>query len=444
MSCGNNRKLSLLPLIGASIIALTALPQAHAQTAEPVSRDEVDTLLRRLDAYKAEVDSQAQALANQQRQIDELRRQTPGYSATAAVYVPTPPTRPPALPLDAATLSGLRGTGRPQTAQQGEPDQQPVGVAPPQERPPEINVLADRGGVLTPRGTFVYEPTIDFVHTTSNTAVIQGFTIIPALTIGEINISKINQNIYQAVNTFRYGITDRLEVEARIPYVYALQSSVQRPLNVNSTTEQEFDTRGHDLGDIEAAAHYQINSGSGGWPYFIGNLRVKTATGTDPFSIPLNATTQLPSQVATGSGFYAVEPSLTVIYPSDPAVFFANLGYIYGVHATKNLASIGGVGTASIDPGSAIHLSVGLGFGINEASSFSIGYDYEAFSSQAIGGQTQIGTAVQIGSVLLGYSYRLNNRVSLNLTTAIGTTTDAPNTHVVLRVPIQFQVFGDK
>jgi hypothetical protein len=148
--------------------------------------------------------------------------------------------------------------------------------------------------------------------------------------------------------------------------------------------------------------------------------------------------------VATGSGFYAVEPSLTVIYPSDPAVFFANLGYIYGVHASKNLASIGGTGTASIDPGSAIHLSVGLGFGINEASSFSIGYDYEAFSSQAVGGVTQIGTAVQIGSVLLGYSYRLNNRVSLNLTTAIGTTQDAPNTHVVLRVPIQFQVFGDK
>jgi hypothetical protein len=343
------------------------------------------------------------------------------------------------------TLGGLRGAGEPQTAQQGAQDQQPIGVAPPaQERPPEVNVLADRGGVLTPRGTFVYEPTIDFVHTTSNTAVIQGFTIIPALTVGSINLSKINQNIYQLVNTFRYGITDKLEVEARVPFVYALQSSVQRPLNVNSTTEQEFDTRGHDIGDVEAAAHYQINNGSGGWPYFIGNLRFKSVTGTDPYSIPLDPTSQLPSKVATGSGFYAVEPSITAIYPSDPAVFFANLGFIYGFHATKNLAAIGGVGTGSVDPGSAIHLSFGLGFGINEASSFSIGYDYQAFSSQAIAGQTQLGTAVQIGSVLLGYSYRLNGRVSLNLTTAIGTTQDAPNTHVVLRVPIQFQVFGDK
>jgi hypothetical protein len=436
MNAANNRKL-IAHLIGVCVAAPVALP---VWAAEPATRDDVNNLAQRLDAYQAQIDAQAQALARQQREIEELRRQTPGYSA---VFVPAPPVRPAPLPLSAETLAGLRGTGGPQTAQQGQPDQQPVGVAPAQERPPEINVLADRGGVLTPHGAFVYEPTIDFVHTTSNTAVIQGFTIIPAITVGEINISRINQNIYQFVNTFRYGITDRLEVEARVPYVYGLQSSVQRPINVNSNTQQEFDTRGHDLGDIEAAAHYQINNGSGGWPYFIGNLRVKTTTGTDPFSIPLDTLTQLPSRVATGSGFYAIEPSLTVIYPSDPAVFFANLGYIYGVHATKNLTSIGGTGTASVDPGSAIHLSVGLGFGINEASSFSIGYDYQAFSSQAIAGQTQLGTAVQIGSVLLGYSYRLSSRLSLNLTTAIGTTQDAPNTHVVLRVPIQFQVFGD-
>jgi hypothetical protein len=58
-----------------------------------------------------------------------------------------------------------------------------------------------------------------------------------------------------------------------------------------------------------------------------------------------------------------------------------------------------------------------------------------------IAGVTQPGTALQIGSVLIGLSYRVNDRVSLNLTAGIGTTQDAPNTHVILRVPIQFQVF---
>jgi len=54
----------------------------------------------------------------------------------------------------------------------------------------------------------------------------------------------------------------------------------------------------------------------------------------------------------------------------------------------------------------------------------------------------QVGTSLQVGSVLIGYSYRFNDRIAVNLTTGIGTTADAPNTHVVLRVPIQFQVFG--
>jgi hypothetical protein len=433
--------LSGLSLIGVFAVALGAVVAATpAGSAEPITRDDVDSLLRRMDAQKTQIDAQAQALAHQQQQIDELRRQTPGY---ITVTVPTPPIRPAPLPLSSETLGGLRGTGNPRVAQQGQQDQeQPVGTPPPaSERPPEVNVLADRGGVLTPRGAFVYEPTIDFVHTSSNSAVIQGFTIIPALTIGEINISKINQNVYQAVNTFRFGVTNKLEVETRVPYVYAQQAAVQRPLNTQATADTEFDTRGSGLGDIEGAAHYQINNGSGGWPYFIGNLRFKTTTGNDPFAIGLDATTGLPRKVATGNGFYAIEPSVTMIYPSDPAVFFANLGYIYGVPATKSLVALNGAGSARIDPGSAIHLSFGLGFGINESSSFSIGYDYQAFSSQVIAGVTQPGTALQIGSVLIGLSYRVNDRISLNLTTGIGTTQDAPNTHVILRVPIQFQVF---
>lgn len=59
-----------------------------------------------------------------------------------------------------------------------------------------------------------------------------------------------------------------------------------------------------------------------------------------------------------------------------------------------------------------------------------------------INGAAQVGTSLQIGSVLIGYSYRFNDWIAANLTTGIGTTQDAPNTHVILRVPIQFQVFG--
>ena len=419
-----------------------ALALAAAAPTWAAAQDDLSQVLSTLDAQKAKLEQQDQLLQQQnqqlqqqQQELDKLRSQ---FDQLPRPVVRVPPPRVSA-PLSAEALESLRG-GTGQTAQG---DQAPVGQAPPTpERAPQLDLLTDRGGVLTPRGAFVYEPAIDFVHTSSNSTVIQGTTIIPAITVGAINISKINQDLFQEINTFRVGVTNRFEIEARAPFVYGRQEAVQRPLNVQSNTDTQFNTSGAGLGDVEAAAHYQINSGDGGWPYFIANVRVKTETGKDPFSIPLNAQSGLPSRVPTGSGFYDVEPSLTVIYPSDPAVFFANAGYIFGLSETKSLTNIGGTGTGRVDPGSAIHFSFGLGFGINEASSFSIGYDYSSFSPQLINGVAQVGTSLQIGSVLIGYSYRFNDRVAVNLTTGIGTTSDAPNTHVILRVPIQFQVFG--
>ncbi|HXZ00182.1 MAG TPA: hypothetical protein VEI03_09290 [Stellaceae bacterium] len=396
--------------------------------------DRQDQLLRQ---QMQQLLQQQQALQSQQQQIDALQSQL------GIVRPPPVVVKPAAVPvlLSPSELGSLRGTGQAADAQ----NDQAVGTPPaPPEKAPEVNLLSDRGGVLTKQGAFVYEPTIDFAHTTSNTAVISGFTIIPALTIGEIDISKQVLDVYQEVNTFRYGVTNHLELEARVPYVYGTEATTQRPLAQQAQAVTQFNTTGNSLGDIEAAVHYQVNDGLNGWPYFIGNIRFKTTTGTDPFSIPLNNVSGLPAKVATGSGFYAAEPSVTIIYPSDPAVLFANIGYIVNIPETKSLAAIGGTGSASVDPRSGPHLSVGLGFGINEASSFSLGFDYESFPAELIGGASQPGTALAVGSVLIGYSYKLNDRISFNLTTGIGTTADAPNTHVILRVPIQFQVFGDK
>jgi hypothetical protein len=38
----------------------------------------------------------------------------------------------------------------------------------------------------------------------------------------------------------------------------------------------------------------------------------------------MNVETQLP----TGTGFWAFEPSVTVIYPTDPAVLYTTLNYL--------------------------------------------------------------------------------------------------------------------
>jgi hypothetical protein len=438
-----SRKLRfLLSLAPAAAALLAGIP---AQAAS--DQVDLDQLLTTLDAQQSKLNEQERLLRRQIQQLDEqreaLRKQQEQIDAlkTRVERAPIPPAVAPAAvagPIAPSKLDTLRGTGEPgaQTAQAP----QPVGQAPAaQERPPEVNVLSERGGVLTPRGALVFEPALDYSHTTDSRAIVSGFTVLPAILVGDLDISRVNHDVLQAVSTFRYGLTNRAEIELRVPYVYSRQETTSRPLNTGSSADTTSTITGHDIGDIELAGHYQINSGQGGLPYFIGNLRFKSRTGKDPFEVPVNVDTGLPTRDATGSGFYNLEPSLTAIYPSDPAVFFANVGYLYGFQRNVNSPLVGGA--ATVKPGDAIRFSFGLGFGVNEASSFSLGYDYSAFFKTDINHVSQPGTDLQIGSVLIGYSYRFSERFSANVTTEIGVTSDAPNTRVILRFPIKFQLF---
>ena len=142
------------------------------------------------------------------------------------------------------------------------------------------------------------------------------------------------------------------------------------------------DSDGSGLGDVEAAIRYQIN-GRGPGPYWVANLRVKSRTGEDPFEVDrerLSVPDQDGNQVLigevfteqpTGSGFRAVQPSLSWVYPTDPAVLFGSVSYLW------NLERDVGGDFGKIDPGDVIGVNFGLGFAINERTSFSLGYDHK-------------------------------------------------------------------
>ncbi|MCD2476395.1 hypothetical protein LRN56_16530, partial [Staphylococcus aureus] len=84
----------------------------------------------------------------------------------------------------------------------------------------------DVPGVLTPRGSFVFEPSLQYTYTSSDRVALIGYTIIPAITIGLIDIRQVNRSAFVLGLTGRYGITNRLEIEGRIPYVYQTEDSI--------------------------------------------------------------------------------------------------------------------------------------------------------------------------------------------------------------------------
>jgi len=420
--------------MGAALVPGTA---AFAEEVKPSAN--LQQLQALIEEHRQQIEAQEEAIQEQRRRLQALEEQV--YTAGQV------PRAQPAVyqPLTGLVDSVPQSNGqyvaqeqdRVETAQSS--GTTPVGEGRDKTKPPEIVVLADRGGVLTPKGTLIIEPTVDYSKSTSNRLNFRGISIVDGFLIGVIEASDADRDTVTSQITGRFGVTNRLEVEVTVPHVYRSDRTTSLIGGSGGTTSID-SASGSGLGDVEVGAHYQINDGTNDWPFFIANLRYKSTTGTGPFDIARDAS-GIPTELATGSGFHGVEPSLTIIYPTDPAVLFANIGYL--VNLPSDVATtVGSAVIGDVDPGDSIGMSFGVGFALNEKLSLNLGYqhDFVMETTTETNGVDVESETLSVGSFLFGGSYRLTDAVSLNLTVQIGATVDAPDSRILFRVPVRFNV----
>jgi long-subunit fatty acid transport protein len=96
------------------------------------------------------------------------------------------------------------------------------------------------------------------------------------------------------------------------------------------------------------------------------------------------------------------------------------------------------VGT--FDPGDAVRMSFGMAYAINAAASFTLGYkhDFIQRTETEINDVNLVSSSLDVGALLLGFSYRLNERTSVNTNLELGMTEDSPDVSLTLRVPYAF------
>jgi hypothetical protein len=391
--------------------------------AEEPSNEELLRLREALARQQEQIDAQQRALNEQRALIDRLlREQDEAVPASDLGDMRA---------ADAAAAPALILLAQDSAAETGQ-----VGEPPPESDPvlPERAAMPENASVLTPRGRFSFEPSFEYVNSSANRLVFRGVEIVVGLQIGVIEASDVDRDTLVGAATLRYGLVDRLELELRAPYLYRHD----RVLTLAQSDEQiirEIDIEGSDIGDIEAALRYQFNSGRGGGPIYIGNLRYKSTSGTSPFEIARDEFGVL-EELPTGSGFWGLEPSLTVLMPSDPVVIYGTLSYFY--HAPDDVDRvIGDVLIREVDPGDSIGASLGFGFALNDRFSFSLGYkhNYIYETTTEFADTTQTSEPLQVGAFLLGMSYRLNDRSTASMNFEFGATADAPNARMVFRLP---------
>jgi len=335
-------------------------------------------------------------------------------------------------PTPAATAPAAAPAASPATA---------PAAAPARERRPqpldEVSAIFEQKGVLTPKYSVTLEPSVQYTHLSSSRVALIGYTIIPALTVGLIDIQDVNDDMLVAAIAIRFGITNRAEVEFKIPYVYRNNAGSSAPVNTGEDLSV-FNTTGHGFGDEEITLRWQLNQPAGPGGIYIASLRGKLRNGKDPFEVPYVPATSteagagLPSELPVGSGFYTVQPGITMIFPADPAVLFGTLNYQWNVKR-----DIDGVGT--LDPADAIEVNFGMGIGLNENLSFSLGYDHTVLMTSTLDGD-RLGNSktTQVGTLLFGTTYRYSNRTNINVSLGVGATSASPDVQFTVKVPMNF------
>jgi len=492
----NKRSMQGIRSVGCStLLLLGGLAQAQTQPEGAAPAVGLESLQHQLEEQASQLEAMKRALAEQEAVIKELRsvigddvlaRKRGGQRSGPGVMPADSATNAAAAAAAASATQGVPNTvvtqqqqqpgqspGQPQPAdqpqqavaqpQQGQPQQgesanqetlasEPVGKPPERDtRPPEIAPITEQPGVLTAEHKLVVEPGFQYGYSSNNRVSLVGFTIIPAILIGLIDVREVKTSTYIETIALRYGITKRLEIEAKVPYVQTSGSTISREIFTGTAVDNVFNSSGSGLGDVEATLRYQLNYGNEKIPYFIGWLRYKSDTGKSPFDVVTDCVTRcvgnttgtgLPLGLPTGTGFQAIQPGITWLLPTDPAVFFGTFSYLHNFakdDVSRTVLNGEKEFLGKIAPGDIFEFSFGMGLALNEHASFSIGYDQSIIWPTKQNGQTVPGSVrITQGTLLVGYSYRFNDRYTLNLSVGAGLTRDTPDLQVNIRLPITF------
>ncbi len=423
-------------------------PVSPATAAIPAAVDDGEDLRRTLATERQELDRQQRALDEQRARIDRLEARLSGRGTAGSQVaqtalppggVPLPASPPPAPPPSASAAGQV----------------QTVGEAPSDQRQVQVAVLSEQGGIITKAGRATVEVNFEYARADRNQVVFRGVQIPEAVLIGVFDINESRQDVLTVGTVGRLGLTSRLEVNGRLPFVYRSDKSVLAPVaNPTEPNAGQLDrpVSGANIGDVDFGLRYQFTDGKNGAPYLIAGVQAVAPTGTDPFRVrrdPLGNALK----GATGAGFWGLTPNLTAILPTDPAVLFATLGYTYNFARDIN-QQIGAAYIERVAPGSQPSASAGIAIALNPRTSISFGYAQTWAlgtktrvrslnqTTQELGeAMTAVSRDLQIGRLLFGVSYRTSPSTTINWNVEVGATDDAADVRTTLRIPFTFNAY---
>jgi hypothetical protein len=338
----------------------------------------------------------------------------------------TAPEPPPAAPAKVAEVA--------------EEESQPLAERPEESEGPaaeraEDLLLVERGAILLPKGRLQIEGSLDYTRFSGPRVVLSGLTLFEAIHIGLIRVEQLERDVLTAAATARYGITNRLQADVRVPVVYRTDGEV-RGIGTDQQTERR--TWITDIGDVSARLSYQAWIGNG---YLIPDVILRAEalfpTGQDPFGISrveIEPGVVRLKHPPTGDGFYQAGGGGSLVWRVDPVVFYT--GGTYTHRFERDVGDPFGV----IAPGATIQAFAGLNMRMTDRIGLNLSFIDQISLETERNGEKQPGTRVHDGRFVIGTSLAVNPHWSFLGSAGIGLTSDAPDFQFTLSLSRSFDL----
>ena len=441
------------------------LAQQSPTGAQPVSPGtdgdidpaEVRALLGQLESLKQSYAQEVRRLRELDMQVQALQAKLEGRSMPASAGGP-PPGATPATAQPAPSAAN-RVAGQPaQPSQPSQPSQPQEGYASTATEAREAQEAARRSvddvkqqqaALFNRRLTL--ENSIAYNRYDRKQLTLTGFLALDAIFLGNIAIENVESDTLTHNFALRYGLNPRLTLNLDVPYIARKTVYQKGGAGGSAAAIAQEDTTGHGLGDVTFSGNYRLIAERERWPETVLTLGVTAPTGREPYGISWDVLERdddgfirfaVPEKEPTGNGVWQANLGVSMVKTTDPAILFANAGYIHSVEASfddlDNNPDTTNPGDVQL--GRSVYFGAGVAFAFNERTSLSISVS-DKLSARArtrYEGQEWlkvIGSDANAAMFNLGVTYALNQNTTLVSQLGIGLTPDAPDFSLVFKVP---------
>ena len=425
--------------------------QLFAQEA-PTPQDQADikALMEQLQSLKSSYAQEVRRLRELDIRMQALQARLAGKTSLASL--------PAQSQADTSAATEANAAAAPQTTGDDSDGSRAGTVAQAKQAQQEAPSRSMQDALLQEHAVFnrrlTIENSLSYNRYDRKQLTLNGFLALDAIFLGNIAIQNVESDSLTYNLAARYGLSPRLTLNVDVPYLGRQTAYQKGGAGGSAAAIAEEETRGAGLGDIAVSANYKLFSEGASRPDTVLTVGVTAPTGRAPYGIDWRVIERdddeyirfaVPEKQPIGNGVWQANFGLSAIKTMDPAIVFANIGYVRSF-----TRSFGDIDTdpqtrnpGDVKLGNSFYFGAGVAFAFNERTSLSLSFSDRLSGKASLRYKGSpwtkvIGSDANAATFNMGVTYALSEHTTMVTMLGVGLTPDAPDFSLTFKIPYMF------